>query len=108
MKRGDLVTVALSGEHGKPRPALVIQADEIAHTDTLIIVPITSSASVPVPVRVCIEANDVSGLRETSYAMLNRITSAHRRKIGPRIGQVDAPTLLAIERALLVVLGIRQ
>ncbi len=25
MRRGDLVTVALQGEHGKPRPALVIQ-----------------------------------------------------------------------------------
>ena len=27
MKRGDLVTIALQGDFGKPRPALVIQAD---------------------------------------------------------------------------------
>ena len=27
MKRGDLVTVALPGDFGKPRPALVVQAD---------------------------------------------------------------------------------
>lgn len=27
MKRGDLVTVSLSGDYGKPRPALVIQSD---------------------------------------------------------------------------------
>ena len=27
MKRGDFVTVALQGDFGKPRPALVIQSD---------------------------------------------------------------------------------
>ena len=31
MKRGDLVTVALQGEHAKPRPALVIQSDLFAN-----------------------------------------------------------------------------
>ena len=30
MRRGDLVTVALQGDYGKPRPALVIQADQFA------------------------------------------------------------------------------
>ena len=27
MKRGDLVTIALQGDYGKPRPALVVQSD---------------------------------------------------------------------------------
>ena len=27
MKRGDFVTIALQGDFGKPRPALVIQSD---------------------------------------------------------------------------------
>ncbi len=27
MKRGDLVTIALPGDYGKPRPALVVQSD---------------------------------------------------------------------------------
>jgi mRNA interferase MazF len=27
MKRGDIVTVSLPGDYGKPRPALVIQSD---------------------------------------------------------------------------------
>jgi mRNA interferase MazF len=30
MRRGDLVTIAVSGDYGKPRPALVIQADPFA------------------------------------------------------------------------------
>ena len=27
MKRGDLVTIAVSGHYGKPRPAMIVQAD---------------------------------------------------------------------------------
>ena len=27
MKRGDLVTIALQGDYGKPRPAVVVQSD---------------------------------------------------------------------------------
>jgi mRNA interferase MazF len=30
MKRGDFVTIALQGDFGKPRPALVIQSDLFA------------------------------------------------------------------------------
>ena len=30
MKRGDLVTIAMAGDFGKPRPALVVQADQFA------------------------------------------------------------------------------
>jgi mRNA interferase MazF len=30
LKRGDLVTVAVSGDNGKPHPALIIQADAFA------------------------------------------------------------------------------
>ena len=43
MKRGDLVTVALQGEFGKPRPALIVQSD-LFNTEhaTLSVLPITS------------------------------------------------------------------
>lgn len=27
MRRGDIVTIALQGDYGKPRPALIIQSD---------------------------------------------------------------------------------
>jgi len=35
--RGDLITVALSGEDGKPRPALVIQSDFLPETDSVLV-----------------------------------------------------------------------
>ena len=30
MRRGDLVTIAVSGDYGKPRPAVVMQDDAFA------------------------------------------------------------------------------
>lgn len=38
MKRGDLVTVAMPGDFGRPRPVLVIQADQFAGTGTVTVV----------------------------------------------------------------------
>jgi mRNA interferase MazF len=35
MQRGDLITVALQGDAGKPRPALVIQADHFTNLPRL-------------------------------------------------------------------------
>ncbi len=35
MRRGDIVTVAIQGDFGKPRPALVIQSDQFTATGTV-------------------------------------------------------------------------
>ncbi len=43
MKRGDLVTVALNGDQGKPRLALVVQADLFGDLSSVTILPITST-----------------------------------------------------------------
>ena len=43
MIRGDLVTVALPGDFGKPRPALVIQSDAFAETGTVTVLPLTGT-----------------------------------------------------------------
>ena len=42
MKRGDLVTIAPSGDYGKPRPALVIQSDLFTAHPSVTILPVTS------------------------------------------------------------------
>jgi mRNA interferase MazF len=43
--RGDLVTVAMQGDFGKPRPALVIQADLFSEHTSVTVLPITRSLS---------------------------------------------------------------
>jgi mRNA interferase MazF len=43
MNRGDFVTIAMQGDFGKPRPALVIQSDPFNQhaTVTVLLVPST-------------------------------------------------------------------
>ena len=41
MRRGDLVTVVSSGDYGKPRPALIVQADAYAEHPSLTVLPLT-------------------------------------------------------------------
>ena len=42
--RGDFVTIAMQGDFGKPRPALVIQADQFDENATLTVLPVTVAA----------------------------------------------------------------
>lgn len=106
MKRGDVVIVALQGDHGKPRPALIVQSDAVSGTRLVSVVLLTSKARDAPLVRVPIAALPATGLQEPSFAMLDRITSADRSKVGAVTGHVDDATMLAINRAMVVFLGL--
>lgn len=41
--RGDLATIAMPGDFGNPRPALVIQADHFNEHATVTVLPVTST-----------------------------------------------------------------
>ena len=57
MRRGDLVTVAMQGDFGKPRPALIIQYDQFDGTATMTVLLVSAtlldapSAEVLLPAR---------------------------------------------------------
>jgi mRNA interferase MazF len=105
VKRGDLVTVALQGSHGKPRPALIVQTDRTGPSSHVAVLLLTSEdRDIPLA-RVPIEADSETGLEHRSFAMLDRITTAPREKIGRLIGQAGDATMLEISRALAVFLG---
>jgi mRNA interferase MazF len=38
--RGELVAVALSGDYGKPRPALIVQAEHFAALPSVTVLPL--------------------------------------------------------------------
>ena len=106
MKRGDLVTVALQGSHGKPRPALIVQTDLTGPSSHVAILLLTSDdRDIPLA-RVPIEANPETGLQHRSFAMLDRITTSPREKVGRPIGHAGDATMLEINRALSVFLGL--
>ena len=100
MKRGDLVTVAVSGDYGKPRPALIIQADAFDSIASVTIAPLTSEIYGAPLLRVAIPASGGTGLRKASQVMVDKITTVPRTKIGQRIGSVEAGTLRAVNHAI--------
>jgi len=106
MRRGDLVTVALRGDTGKPRPALVIQADRFATTVTVIVLPLTGTLLDLPLLRVTLEPSEANGLHQRSQVMVHRPQVVARDKIGGVIGHLDEPTMLALNRLLALVLGL--
>ena len=105
MRRGDLVTVALQGIYGKPRPALVIQSDLFAEHPSVTILPVTSELRATPLFRIQIEPTPENGLPSPSQVMVDKAQSVSRDKVGAAFGRLDAESLLAVNRALAVFLG---
>jgi len=106
VKRGDLVTIALSGDFGKPRPALIIQSDQFAETGTVTVLLISSTLVDAPLIRTTIAPTPANGLRARSQIMVDKAMSVKREKIGAVIGSLDAEAMLAVTRALAVFFAI--
>ena len=106
MNRGDLVTVALQGEHGKPRPALVIQSDLFANLTSTVTIALLTSADLDIPIFRPLEPSRTNGLRARSFVMIDQTFSASTRRFGDVFGRLDDPDMLSVNRALAVFLGI--
>jgi len=105
MRRGDLVTVALQGDLGKPRPALVIQSDLFDSHPSVTILPVTGELHVAPLFRIAVSPSELNGLAKPSQVMVDKPQSISREKIGEVIGHLDDETMLAVNRALAVFLG---
>lgn len=107
-RRGDLITIALSGDFGKPRPALIIQADQFEDTATVTVL-LVSSTLVDAPLlRVTVHPSAENGLQKPSQVMVDKAMTVKREKVGRAIGHIDPEALLEIERRLAVFLGIAK
>lgn len=106
MRRGDLVTIALQGTYGQPRPALVIQSDLFDEHPSVTILPITSELRNAPLFRVPITPSEANGLQKPSEVMVDKAQSVAREKIGDTFGRVSAEDMLAVSRSLAVFLGV--
>ena len=106
LRRGDVVTVTLRGEQGKPRPALVVQADPFSDLPGVTVLPITSTLIEAPALRVRVEPAGENGLKKVSQVMVDKPQTPARGKVGAVIGRVDRATLAAVDRALAVFLGL--
>jgi mRNA interferase MazF len=108
MRRGDFVAIAMQGDFGKPRPALVIQADQFDEHATVTVLPVTSTLVAAPLFRITVQPSADNGLRKPSQVMADKAMTVKRDKIGSAFGRIDADALVEIERCLAVFLGIAK
>jgi mRNA interferase MazF len=106
LTRGDFVSIAMQGDFGKPRPALVIQADSFDELASVTVLPVTSTLVAAPLFRVTLQPNAGNGLKKPSQVMVDKAMTVKRDKVGQTFGRIDAETLIAVERCLAVFLGI--
>ena len=108
MMRGDLVTIAMQGDFGKPRPALVIQANQFSEHSSATVLPITSALVAAPLLRVKVQPSAENGLQKPSQVMVDKAITVKREKVGPAFGRIEADALMEVERCLAVFLGIAK
>jgi len=106
--RGDFVTIAMQGDFGKPRPALVIQADQFNEHTTVTVLPVTSTLIATPLFRVTVQPSAENGLQKPSQVMVDKTMTVRGDKIGQAFGRIDADTMVEIERCLAVFVGIAK
>ncbi len=106
--RGDITSVAMQGDFGKPQPALVIQTDLFSDHSTVTVVPLTSTLTDAPLLRITVEPNAINGLRKISQLMIDKTTTVQRSSLGSAFGKIDPVRMLELERNLAVFLGIAK
>ncbi len=101
-----MVTVALQGDQGKPRPALVVQADHFDDLASVTVLPITSTLVDAPLLRVLVEPTEQNGLAKRSQIMTDKPQTPSRSRLGPVIGRLDDATMVTVNRVLAVFLGL--
>lgn len=106
--RGDLVSIAVQGDFGKPRPALVIQSDNFDSHATVTVL-LLSGTLVDAPLlRITVQPSPGNGLKKPSQIMVDKAMTVKREKIGAAFGSLDSIHMLEVERCLAVFLGIAK
>lgn len=106
MKRGDLVTVAIAGDFGKPRPALIVQADPFGPTATVTLLLISSDLVDAPLIRLTVEPGATNGLRLASQIMVDKAMTVRRDRIGRVFGHLDPEMMITVNRSLALFLGL--
>jgi mRNA interferase MazF len=107
VKRGDVVVVAMQGDQGKPRPAVVIQSDAFNEKHaTITLCPVTTTILDAPLFRPTVDPSPTNGLRKVSQIMVDKMVSIPRDKIGPAVGSLDDLSMVRVNRAATLWLGL--
>ncbi|MFJ4165801.1 type II toxin-antitoxin system PemK/MazF family toxin [Microbacterium sp. NPDC089698] len=108
MIRGELWTVAGGVYASKPRPALIIQDDLFAGTESVTVLPLTGALIDAPLLRVRVGPGELSGLTKESDIMIDKATTVRRQNVDARIGRLSADQMTQVERLLMVFFGMAR
>ena len=100
------MTVALQGDQGKPRPALVVQADRFGELGSVTVLPVTGTLVDAPLLRVTVEPSEQNGLTKRSQIMVDKPQTPQRGRLGPVMGRLEDSTMITVSRLLAVFLGL--
>ena len=107
MKRGAVVTVAATGDYGKPRPAVIIQTDALPTEHASVVVcQMTSDLTDAPDFRVTIEPSAKNGLRARSQVMADKPVTIRRERVGQQIGYLEDKDVARLNIALAFAMGL--
>ena len=107
MRRGEIWTAAGGLNYaGKPRPWVVVQADDFEIESSIILCGFTSEPGNHARLRPRIEPTAGNGLRETSRVMVDKITALPRNLIDKHIGELSPEDMERVDRALRLILAL--
>jgi len=107
VRRGEIWTASAgSGSAGKPRPVVIVQDDHFDATASVTVCAFTTDPTDAPLIRLLLDADETTGIRESSRLMIDKITTIPRSKLGERIGRVSDDDMIRLSRALVVFLGL--
>jgi mRNA interferase MazF len=106
LKRGDIVTAVFQGDYGKPRPAVIIQGDIFADSDSVLVCQFTSDQYRARFHRIPVKPNLENGLKIDSQIMVDKIFAVRRDKCGSIIGRLDDAAMAELDVALTLMIGL--
>lgn len=107
MTRGEIYTAAARGPYtGKPRPVVILQDDRFDATASVTVCPFTSNPVKAPLLRLHLDPSQENGLDQASRLMVDKITTVPRSNLGERLGSLRDDELVALNRSLIVFLGL--
>ena len=107
-QRGHVITVASPGAYsGKPRPAVVVQANRwLKAHPSITLCPLTSTLIEAPLVRIMVEPSAINGLRKRSQLMVDKLFTVPIGDIGNSIGYLETTVMDELKLALRDWLGL--
>ncbi len=107
MRRDDIAIVVVPGDYGKPRPAVIVQSDLLNDSHASIIVCLLTTPQREIEgVRVVVEADAGTGIKERSFVMVDKVTGLTCEKVRTVVGRLDQTALQELNRCLMTVLDL--